>query len=146
MKKFFKSVFSLNGCLIILNIIILALGIFFIIKANDTLNNVYISIGTGLLTSGIVSLFVEIIHIVSNINRKKNLKQLFYVDVKKFIAEFLFYSSFLLDKPNLKTIEMLKYQSKQYNEKVRKFHRYSNQTRYKIMDDINFLVNQRKNF
>ncbi len=137
---------SLNNCLIILNIFILGLGIFFIIKANDSLNSVYISVGTGLLTSGIVSLLVEIIHIISSHNTKQNLKALFYSDVKKFVAEFLYYSSFLLDKSNLKTIEMLEYQSEQYKEKFKKFTKFSYEKQIKIMDDVHFLVKQRKNF
>ena len=67
-------------------------------------------------------------------------------DVKKFVAEFLYYSSFLLDKSNLKTIEMLEYQSEQYKEKFKKFTRFSYEKQIKIMDDVHFLVKQRKNF
>lgn len=144
--KKLKCIFSLNNCLIILNIFILGLGTFFIIQANDSLNSIYVSIGTGLLTSGIVSLLVEIIHIISSHNTKQNLKALFYSDVKKFIAEFLYYSSFLLDKSNLKTIEMLEYQSEQYKSKYRKFNRLTREKQIKIMDDVHYLVKQRKNF
>lgn len=145
-KQFFKRFLNWNVFLISVILLIMATGIVLIVKSGDSSNNIALGCGTGLISSGIVSLIVELIHITSTMTTNKRLRALFYNNIKQFISEFLYYASFYLDKSNLTTLEMLDYESKYYKIKPEKFIKLSQKKQDKLLSDIHFLVKQRRNF
>lgn len=144
--NFLKKLLNWNTLLLTVILLIMVVGFVLIARSGDSSNNIALGCGTGLVSSGIVSLIVELIHLISAFSINKNLRNLFYNNIKKFISEFLYYASFLLDKESLNTIDMLKYQSEQYKNKAKTFDNLSPQKQKKILDDVHFLVKQRRNF
>lgn len=145
-KEFFKKVLNWNVFLICVILLIMAAGIILIVKSGNSSNDIALGCGTGLISSGIVSLIIEIIHITSTMTTNKNLRTLFYSNIKQFISEFLYYASFYLDKENLTTLEMLDYESKLYKINPKKFIKLSQKKQDKLLGDIHFLIKQRRNF
>ena len=143
-KDFFKKVLNWNVFLICVILLIMAAGIILIVKSGNSSNDIALGCGTGLISSGIVSLIIELIHITSTMTTNKNLRTLFYSNIKQFISEFLYYASFYLDKGNLTTLEMLEYESKLYKINTENFAKLSQKKQDKLLSDIHFLVKQRR--
>lgn len=135
-----------DGVLISIILLLLTAGIVLTVLSKESLNNIAISCGTGLISSSIVSLIIEIIHMSSVVSRKKGLKKIFYNNLKKFISEFLYYSSFFLKQDNLHTIEMLNCQSKKYLKIAREYSNLSDDDKDRIKTDLDFFVTKRLNF
>lgn len=131
---------NIDFWLLLIFIIIIIVGLYLLIQYQS--NAIIVNISYGLFSSGIVSFFIELLHIIDNVKTTNTIKKNYYSKLKYFVADFFVFFVIYVNDSYSNTNELLNKAIEHCESLVNKVNDCNNKEKKKIIQDIKFICSR----